>query len=75
MFLFSGAFFPVSNLSRPLQWLAHVTPLWHGVQLCRMFALGHLGGPAALVHVVYLAALAGAGAWWGVRRLTRRLVV
>jgi lipooligosaccharide transport system permease protein len=75
MFLFSGAFFPVSNLSEPLQWLARATPLFHGVELCRMFALGEWHPLAVLVHVTYLVALCAFGVWWGVRRLTRRLVV
>ena len=35
MFLFSGTFFPVSQLPRALEWLAYATPLWHGVELCR----------------------------------------
>lgn len=74
MFLFSGAFFPVSNLSEPLEWLARLTPLWHGVELCRMNSLERWDG-SALVHVGYLAVLAAAGGWWGVRRLHGRLVV
>jgi lipooligosaccharide transport system permease protein len=74
MFLFSGAFFPISNLSEPLQWLARVTPLWHGVELCRMGSLGSWDA-MLLVHVGYLVALASFGVWWGVRRLGRRLVV
>jgi lipooligosaccharide transport system permease protein len=75
MFLFSGAFFPVSNLPAPLEWLAKVTPLWHGVDLTRMLTLGHVDTVPALLHVGYLTALAVAGWWWSVRRLTRRLVV
>lgn len=74
MFLFSGAFFPVSNLSEPLEWVARVTPLWHGVELCRMSSLQSWDA-MAFVHVAYLGALAAFGVWWGVRRLTRRLVV
>jgi len=74
MVLFSGAFFPVSNLPDPLEWLARLTPLWHGVELCRMGALG-TWTPAWIVHVAYLAALAALGAWLAVRRLTQRLVV
>jgi lipooligosaccharide transport system permease protein len=72
--LFSGAFFPISNLAEPLEWLARVTPLWHGVELARMSAFA--GWDAmAVVHVAYLAVLAAVGAWWAVRRLERRLVV
>jgi lipooligosaccharide transport system permease protein len=74
MFLFSGAFFPVSNLSEPLEWLARATPLWHGVELCRMSSLEQWDW-LAVVHVAYLGTLAAVGGWWAVRRLTRRLVV
>jgi lipooligosaccharide transport system permease protein len=74
MFLFSGAFFPVDNLAEPLEWLARVTPLWHGVELCRMSSLERWDA-SALVHVAYLGALAVLGGWWSVRRLTRRLVL
>ena len=74
MFLFSGAFFPITNLSEPLQWLARATPLWHGVELCRMSSLG-TWGPTALVHVAYLLVLTAIGMLWAVRRLRRRLVV
>jgi lipooligosaccharide transport system permease protein len=74
MFLFSGAFFPIANLSEPLQWLARATPLWHGVELCRMGSLGTWDA-GIVVHVGYLVALTGLGVWWAVRRLTNRLVV
>lgn len=75
MFLFSGAFFPISNLSEPLQWLARATPLWHGVELTRMLTLADLDWSMAVVHVAYLVAVGAAGWWWAVRRLTRRLVI
>jgi len=74
LFLFSGAFFPISNLSAPLEWLAKLTPLWHGVDLTRMLTLGNLDWSLAGIHVLYLAALAATGWWWSVRRLTNRLV-
>ena len=41
MFLFSGTFFPVSQLPDWLEPVAWVVPLWHGVDLCRALALGH----------------------------------
>ena len=40
MFLFSGTFFPVVAAARRLQPIAYVTPLWHGVDLCRDLSLG-----------------------------------
>jgi lipooligosaccharide transport system permease protein len=74
LFLFSGAFFPISNLAEPLEWLARATPLWHGVELARMSSLG-AWDPSALTHVLYLVGLGALGAWWAVRRLERRLIV
>ena len=40
MFLFSGTFFPVSQLPLAFELVAYVTPIWHGVELCRMLTLG-----------------------------------
>lgn len=74
LFLFSGAFFPITNLSPAMEWLARVTPLWHGVDLTRMLLLGRLDPSTALVHVVYLSVLAGFGWVLAVRNLTRRLI-
>jgi lipooligosaccharide transport system permease protein len=66
MFLFSGTFFPVTQLPKALEWLAYATPLWHGVDLCRSLTLGTVHWPLALVHVLYLAA-------WGVTGLVLAL--
>jgi lipooligosaccharide transport system permease protein len=73
LFLFSGAFFPIQNLNRFMEAFAKITPLWHGVDLTRMLTLDTVDLTTALVHVVYLAALAVAGWFWAVRRLTRRM--
>ena len=40
MFLFSGTFFPISQLPGFMQPLAYLTPLWHGVELTRAAASG-----------------------------------
>ena len=74
MFLFSGAFFPIANLGPVMEWLARLTPLWHGVDLTRMLVLGTVDWSPALVHVAYLAVLAVAGYLLAVRQLTKRLV-
>ncbi|MGZ4493704.1 MAG: ABC transporter permease [Nocardioides sp.] len=74
LFLFSGAFFPITNLSPVLEWVARLTPLWHGVDLARMCTLGRFDATAAAVHVTYLLVLLVAGWWLAVRRLTVRLV-
>ena len=75
LFLFSGAFFPIANLSAPLEVLARITPLWHGVDLTRMLTLDTVDGTAALGHVVYLAVLAVLGWFWAVARLTKGMSV
>jgi lipooligosaccharide transport system permease protein len=74
LFLFSGAFFPVSNLGTVGSWIARITPLWHGVNLSRMFALDHVTWWIAGVNVAVLLVLAVAGWVWAVTGLERRLV-
>jgi lipooligosaccharide transport system permease protein len=73
LFLFSGAFFPIANLSAPLEWLARVTPLWHGVDLTRMLLLDRVDGSTALMHLGYLTAMVVLGWWFAASRLTKRL--
>jgi len=73
MFLFSGTFFPVSQLPDALRWLAYLTPLWHGVALCRGLALG-VGSAAALtLHALVLVAMGLAGLLIARRNYRRRL--
>lgn len=74
MFLFSGAFFPVSQLPDWIEWLAYVSPLWHGVELCRDLSLGTVELLPALGNLAYLAAWFAVGTWLAVRGLTRRLI-
>jgi lipooligosaccharide transport system permease protein len=74
MFLFGGAFYPVGELPGWLQPVARLTPLWHGIELCRGLVLDTLDAAAALVHVTYLAVLA-LGGWLACRVLfARRLL-
>jgi lipooligosaccharide transport system permease protein len=75
LFLFSGTFFPVSQLPGWAQPIAYATPLWHGVALCRSLSLGTATPGGVLLHVSYLAALAGAGLVAGHRTYRRRLYV
>ncbi len=74
LFLFSGTFFPISQLPAWLQVVAYVTPLYHGVTLCRDLTLGQVGWPD-LGHVAYLGACAAVGYTVGRRTFARRLVV
>jgi lipooligosaccharide transport system permease protein len=73
LFLFSGTFFPVSQLPAVIQPLAYATPLWHGVDMCRGLALGTASFWSVLAHVAYLSALVAAGIWYGGRTYRRRL--
>jgi lipooligosaccharide transport system permease protein len=71
MFLFSGTFFPIESLPAPLEAIAYVTPVWHGVDLCRQLTLGNVELLVAVGHVAYLLAFIAAGfaaALWTHRR-------
>lgn len=74
LFLFSGTFFPVEQLPVFLRPLAYLTPLWHGVELARTWALGIDPVLAPVWHILLLTALAAVGGVGGARRLRRRLV-
>jgi lipooligosaccharide transport system permease protein len=75
LMLFSGTFFPLSQLPAWLRPLAYATPLWHGVALCRAFSLGQVNWLEVLGHVLYLVVLAGIGVWAGTMTYSRRLYV
>lgn len=74
LFLFSGTFFPISQLPDWMSAVARATPLWHGVALCRGLASGDVSLPAAVGHVAYLSALLVAGYAVALRAYRRRLV-
>lgn len=74
LFLFSDTFFPVEQLPSLLRPLAYVSPLWHGVQLCRSATTGvalSLGEYA--LHVGVLLAFVAVGLAIGRRTFTRLL--
>lgn len=73
LFLFSGTFFPITQLPAWIRPVAYATPLWHGVALCRGISLGTLTAGGALVHVGYLAAVTVAGLVVGRQTYRRRL--
>lgn len=68
LFLFGGAFYPIAQLPGWMQPIARVTPLWHGVELCRNSVHGRLTWGATLVHVAVLVSFAVAG--WLASRIT-----
>jgi lipooligosaccharide transport system permease protein len=75
LFLFSGTFFPVTQLPGWIRPVAYLTPLWHGVALCRALSLGNADLAGSLGHIAYLTAIAVAGLIAGERAYRRRLHV
>lgn len=73
MFLFSGTFFPVSQMPLAFELAAYVTPIWHGVELCRGLTLGTIELLPALGHVAYLLAWTIGGLALARRAYKRRL--
>jgi len=75
MTLFTGAFFPISQLPDWLRPVAWITPMWHGVELARGATFGTLRLVPALGHVAYLSALVVVGTVLGRKYFRRRLAV
>jgi lipooligosaccharide transport system permease protein len=73
LFLFSGTFFPLTQLPDSVEWVAWLTPLFHGVELIRGLVLNSLDPAAAPIHLAYLLVMAGAGIWLAERNLTKRM--
>lgn len=73
LFLFSGTFFPVSQLPGALQPVSRLTPLWHGVELCRGLVLGSIDMRSIVGHVTYLVLFVVFGTAVARRTFARRL--
>jgi lipooligosaccharide transport system permease protein len=75
LFLFSGTFFPIEQLPAAIQPIAWLTPLYHGVALCRSLALGTIGADpgAAVIHLAVLVGVTLAGLAACVVTFRRRL--
>lgn len=74
LMLFSGTFFPIDQLPVWLQPAAWLTPLWHGVESCRMLSSGVVDLPMLALHVAVLGLYAGVGWVLAVRTFSTRLV-
>jgi len=73
LFLFSGTFFPVSELPAALEKLVVLSPLYHGVELARAATTGQYEAVPILGHIAALAVFIVVGSWFGVRTFSRRL--
>ncbi|MDQ3127695.1 MAG: ABC transporter permease, partial [Chloroflexota bacterium] len=76
LFLFSGTFFPISNLPDVIEPVAWLSPLWHGVELSRQLALGTIAADPvrAIAHVAILVAIVTIGTVLAYRTVESRLV-
>jgi lipooligosaccharide transport system permease protein len=74
LFLFGGAFFPISRMPLPLQAVVQITPLAHGVDLCRGLVLGNIRAGTAAIDVGVLLVYVIAGIVAAGILLQRRLV-
>lgn len=73
MFLFSGAFFPISQLPEWMQPVAFATPMFHGVEMARAIVVGTEPAIAWWASVLYLAAWIVIGTVLTVGPLRRKL--
>ena len=78
LFLFSGTFFPISQLPGFLQPIAYATPLFHGVELVRKVALPLADQTIVTampmwIHVLYLVAMLAVGIYLSVRFLDKKI--
>ena len=68
LFLFSGTFFPIDVYPSWLQWVAKLSPLYHGTELLRGFTLGMVDW-TMLGHAAFLIVMGLIGATIASRRL------
>ena len=74
LMLFSGTFFPIDQLPGWMQPVAWVTPLWHGVELCRRASEGLVPGWASVGHLAVLVGYVVVGCLLARRQFARRLL-
>ncbi len=75
LFLLSGTFFPLDRLPAPVQPVAYLTPLYHGVALARALTLGQVDPAAAAAHLAVLLGFVAVGCVLAAVSFRRRLVI
>jgi lipooligosaccharide transport system permease protein len=75
VYLLSGTFFAATRLPIWIRPVIYVSPLWHGVDLCRMIALNSGTAAELWLHLAYLSAFAIIGIAVACRTYRRRLHV
>ena len=75
LFLFGGAFYPISQLPGWTQAVIKIVPLWHGVELARGLTVGSAGVSATAGHLAVISAWILGGTLLSYRFVRRRLYV
>jgi lipooligosaccharide transport system permease protein len=74
LFLFSGTFYPLTNMPIYLQWIGWISPLWHATELGRWLTYGHEISTLMLyAHFVFLNSILVIAVIASRRIFTRRL--
>ena len=74
LFLFSGTFYPLTNMPIYLQWVGWISPLWHATEVGRWLTYDHeISSPMLYVHFIFLNSLLVIGLIASRRIFTRRL--
>jgi lipooligosaccharide transport system permease protein len=74
MFLFSGTFYPLSQMPVFLQFFGWISPLWHATELGRWLTYGsEISTPMLLLHFIFLNSILIFGLIASRRIFTKRL--
>ena len=74
LFLFSGTFYPLTNMPIYLQWIGWISPLWHATELGRWLTYGsEISIQMLFVHFIFLNSILVVGLIASRRIFTRRL--
>lgn len=73
LFLFGGAFYPITQLPGWTQTIVKILPLWHGVELARAFTIGSVTNWTSAEHVAVLLSWIVGGSALSYRFIRRRL--
>ena len=74
LFLFSGTFYPLTNMPIFLQWIGWISPLWHATELGRWLTYGsEISTPMLFLHFIFLNSILIFGVIASRRIFTKRL--
>jgi len=74
MFLFSGTFYPLSNMPIYIQPIGWISPLWHATELGRFLTYDYpISLTMAILHVSVMLVLLVVGLLWAFKNFERRL--